>query len=225
MQALWAAAASSSVWRNLVSVDFLLPCVVGIVVAVFAVAYSEYREARRFSKLRVKQTTIRNLQIQGVTSRALVLPFANVSVHPAYELNAEITRISPLGTLPLEFTPIPLQWLYPGASPFERNVFRDQIAYLDIFHFRPPKQATPIFAVDVGMTTADLNSMVASSFEMKIDLYQRSGQRTQVFVECRWNTQTGQLDVHSVRQVLGKKSRLELTPKEEERQLRRSTAS
>jgi hypothetical protein len=178
--------ASSDGWGN-----FGLPVAAGIIVAIFSVWLSEYRQARRNSRLRFQpvefhtQTAELALPVgtmQTVDQYVWRLPVINLASRPAHDVTTQLQEIVDLDALRPEVVAAPLNWMHNPAGIYTRDIFRSQVAYLDIFQWTRQMQPRPVLCNSPVMGIPQSNSLPVDEVRLKIELYQVSGQRIDVYL-------------------------------------------
>lgn len=122
-----------SLWNILV-----IPLVIGLVVALVTVWSTEYVQTHRHSNLqflpimRMRQTWVGDKPEDSGTAYFWRLPIVNTSSHPARSAVTQLSAIRDNGTNRSGVIASPFNWMHNPPAIFDREIFRSQVAYLDI---------------------------------------------------------------------------------------------
>jgi hypothetical protein len=163
--------------------DLWFPVAVGVLVAVISVTISEYRQARRNSRLRFRQIEMQVQVIGSLESVVWRMPITNVGSRPALELTTEVSIIEDAGVVRAGIVVAPLNWMHNPAGLFSRSVFRSQVAYLDICQWNKGLTIRPILSNSPVMGIRGSSELRSNSERVRIDFFQHSGQRIEVWVQ------------------------------------------
>lgn len=184
-----ASQSASSDWTN-----FGLPVAAGVLVAVFSVVFSEYRQARRNSVLRFRpverhvQTV--NVRLSNNTEREVEqyvwrLPAVNTGSRPARSVTTELKEIKEAGGLRAGVVAAPLNWMHNPPGIFTREIFRRQVAYLDVCQWTRYYEPRPVLSNSPVMSMPMSNALPEDQAILRIEFYQESGQRADVIVKLK----------------------------------------
>lgn len=177
---------AAKVGRYNLNTDFWFPVAAGVFVAVISVTISEYRQARRNSRLRFREVDMQ-IQMKGPDAGEVVwrLPVTNVGSRPALELTGEVSMVEDNGVARVGLVTAPLNWRHNPREVFIRSVFRSQIAYLDVCQWALESEARPILSNSPVMGIRDSNELPNDSVRLRIDFFQQSGQRIEVWIKMK----------------------------------------
>lgn len=161
---------------------FLIPTVVGVIVAIFSVRFSEWTSRRRFSELEVSLSTKRSEQELS----QLELAFKNVGKHEIRACRAEWVGFDDRVHSNLVMH-VPLNWSDSVSGDFNRTLFPNQTGYIEISAAR--KRLSVDFANQI--TYSGFVSSGRNEGSMTIELSWHSGQVSRIVMEYVWGPNAG----------------------------------
>jgi hypothetical protein len=162
---------------------FLIPTVVGVIVAIFSVRFSEWTLRRRFSELEVSLSVKRS----EPELTLLELAFTNIGKHEIRDCRAELVGLEDRLHSKLVLHE-PLNWSYNVTGDFDRTMFPNQTGYIEILGARKrytisdfPNQITHSAFVDPGTNNGAVT----------IELSWHSGQMSRIILKYAWGPNPG----------------------------------
>ena len=187
-------------------VGLLLPACAGIAIGLVTTRYAERLHRRRFSRLWFGDVElIPQRDMLGNDSLFWRIPVSNRSMHPSRDVVAECIElwdddVRREGTLIA-----PFNWAHNPPHIYQRDIFRDQVAYLDVVQWNFGL-ARPIVALPPVMGFPAFSHMQARSTTVVILVSQSSGQRFLLRVQAVFedlSKQEGTVRLLSIEKSIG----------------------
>lgn len=162
---------------------FLIPTVVGVIVAIFSVRFSEWTLRRRVSELEVSLL----LKRSEAELTQLELAFKNIGKHEIRDCRAELVELEDR-LHPNLVLHQPLNWSDNVTGDFDRTLFPNQTGYIEIVGSRKRYSVTefPNQVTHSAFVTSGTNEGAIT-----IELSWHSGQMSRIILKYAWGPDPG----------------------------------
>ena len=162
---------------------FLIPTVVGVIVAVFSVRFTEWTSRRRFSELEVSLSLMRS----DPELTQLELKFKNIGKHEVRDCRAELVELDDRLHANLVLHQ-PLNWSSNVTGDFDRTLFPNQSGYIEIVGARKRYSETEF---PNQITHSSFVTSGSNEGAITIELSWHSGQMSRIVLKYTWGPNPG----------------------------------
>lgn len=174
--------------------------IVALAVAVLSPVYIDYLNRRpKKSNLLLHDVMVRNQDNDPTVYEPKVLDIGrlvitNMGKFSAKSVQAYIERISDDGERREDFIPMPLTWTHGHLNPtgaITRDIYPNQTVYLDVFlnvlDIEVVHDRSVLLSVGTGREVDSFSKVALGQSELKIRLYQESGQVSEANIKIGWD--------------------------------------
>jgi len=143
------------------------------------------------------------------------LPVVNFGSRPARSATTEVKEVEDNGVMRVGVVAAPLNWMHNPNGIYTRDIFRTQVAYLDICQWTPEFQPRPVLSNSPVAGVPLSNGLPEDNVKIKVEFYQESGQHADVRIALTLDAEHFENSIVEIVRVVRQRRLLFLTwPKE-----------